>query len=86
MKYSILRAGLMVGALGIFLTGCEHAGPTAAVRKSKPDDPTAWSDRDLARDDSDASAKSSSLPKSSRLPGTWSSEAQAVERSLGVGQ
>jgi hypothetical protein len=85
MKRPILQAGLIVGALALGQTGCQQAGKTDSASKSKPDDPTAWSDRDLTRDDSDSSKTKSGLPKSSGLKGTLSSEAQDIEKSLGVG-
>jgi hypothetical protein len=86
MKRPILRAGLIVGALGVFMPGCQQAAHNEAASKAKPDDPTAWSDKDLVKADANGPGPSSSLPKSSRGTGTWSSEAQSVERSLGIGQ
>ncbi len=92
MNCSILRAGLIFGALGIGLTGCQSAAkPTAkhATKKSDPDDPTAWSSTAFSKGDQDDSATSAasapkSILKSSRLPGSLSSEGAEIERSLGV--
>jgi hypothetical protein len=84
MKRPILLAGMLVGTLG--LAGCQQSGPKEVARQSKPSDPTAWSDKDLPKGDSSDSGTSNGLSKSSRLSGTWSSEAQDVERSLGVGK
>jgi hypothetical protein len=85
MNRPILRAGVIVGVLGLGMTGCQQAQKTDTASKTKPTDPSAWSDKDLSKDDSGSGSSSSSLPRSSRLPGGLSSEAQAVEASLGVG-
>jgi hypothetical protein len=84
MKRPILLAGMLVGTLG--LAGCQQSGQKEVASKTKPDDPTAWSDKDISKLDSTDSGTSNGLSKSSRLSGTWSSEAQDVERSLGVGK
>ena len=86
MKRPILRAGLIVGALGMGLTGCQQAGHTSAVSQGKPGDPTAWTDKDVSGGDAESGTTKSGLPKSSRLSGSWSSEARDIENSLGVGK
>ena len=85
MKRPILRAGLIVGVLG--LAGC-HQAPKAvsASKMSKPDDPTAWSNKDIVRGDSDPTTSRSGLPSSSGLAGSLSPEARDIEKSLGYGR
>jgi hypothetical protein len=87
MKRPILRACLIVGAMMVASVGCQQTDKTAAVSKPKSssNDPTAWSDKDVTRGDSD-SGTTNGLSKSSSLPGTLSPEARDVERSLGVGR
>ena len=84
MKRPILGAGLIVGILGFGQVGCHQAekAKTTDYIPKKADDPTAWTDKDVAQGSSDSADKS--LPKSSRLKGTWSNDAQDIERSLGV--
>jgi hypothetical protein len=84
MKRAFFRAALIVGALGLASTGCQQTEPKEATQKAKVTDPMSWSDKDVMKGDSDSAA--SVLPKSSGLAGTWSGEAQAVERDLGVGK
>jgi hypothetical protein len=84
MKRSISCAGLIVGALSLASTGCQQTDPKEAVQQTKMADPTSWSDKDVAKGDSDSAT--AVLPKSSGRTGSWSSEAQAVERSLGFGR
>jgi hypothetical protein len=86
MKRSFLRAWWIVGALGLGMAGCQETQKKAAVDKSKPDDPTSWSARELSRGDASDSGTANGLSRSSRTAGTWSDEAQSVERSLGVGR
>ena len=84
MKRPIFRVGLIVGALSVASTGCHQAEHKEAVQQTKSVDPMSWSDKDVAKGDSDSAA--AVLPKSSGRSGTWSSEAQSVERDLGIGR
>jgi len=98
MKRPILHAGLIFGALAFGQTGCHQAEKAKTdYSPKKPDDPTAWSDKDVTKDSSDpgsskskssssSSSSSSGLAPSSSPTGTWSSDAQDIERSLGVGR
>ena len=82
MRRSIIRSGLSIGLACAGLAGCQpDHGP--AVRKSKPEDPTAWTGSEISKDEP---AASQGLPKTSRLQGGWSSEARDIENSLGVGR
>jgi hypothetical protein len=83
MKRPILGAGLIVGILALGQAGCHQAdkAKTTDYIPKKADDPTAWTDKDVAKGSSDSA---DALPKSSRLKGSWSSEGQDIERSLGV--
>jgi hypothetical protein len=86
MKLSTLGSGLLVGMLALTQTGCHQAekAKTTDYIPKKPDDPTAWTDKDVTRGSSDTGDKG--LPKSANPRGTWSSEGQEIEKSLGVGQ
>jgi hypothetical protein len=87
MKRPILHAGLIFGALACGQAGCHQAEKAKTdYTPKKPDDPTAWTDKDVTKSstESSASASSSGLAPSTRLKGTWSSDAQDIERSLGV--
>ena len=88
MKRPILHAGLIVGALAFGQAGCHQAdkAKTTDYHPKNPDDPTAWTDKDVAKGSSDSAAGSSSLPQSSGIKGTWSSEGQEIEKSLGIGK
>ena len=79
MKRAILRGGFLI-ALG--LAGCKSDGGSTA-KPSKPEDPTAWTGKELTKDESGASH---GLSKGSRMQGGWSSEARDIENSLGVGR
>lgn len=86
MKRPILHAGLIVAALAFAQAGCHHTDKvkTTDYTPKKADDPTAWTDKDVSKDSSGSSQASSSLPPSSSSKGTWSSDAQEIEKSLGV--
>jgi hypothetical protein len=85
MKRPILRAGLIVGALG--LAGCHQTPKADSASKAKPDDPTAWSNKDITRgSDSDPTTSRSGLPSSAGLAGSLSPEARDIEKSLGYGR
>ena len=84
MKRPIFRVGLVFGALGMASTGCHQADHKEAAQQAKPIDPMSWSDKDVAKGDSDSAG--TVLPKSSGRTGTWSSEAQSIEHDLGVGR
>jgi hypothetical protein len=88
MKRPILRVGLIFGALAIGQAGCHQADKTKTTdyTPKKADDPTAWTDKDSAKATTDSSASSSALSPSSAVKGTWSSEGQDIERSLGIGK
>jgi hypothetical protein len=84
MKCPILRAGLIVGAIGLSLAGCQQTPKTdSASKMSKPDDPTAWPTHDISRGDPDPTTSRSGLPTSSGLSGGLSSESRDIEKSLG---
>jgi hypothetical protein len=86
MKRPILHAGLIVGALAFGQTGCHQTDKkdTADYTPKKPDDPTAWTDKDIAKGTSTDPGSGSALSPSSGLKGTWSSEGQSIEKDLGV--
>lgn len=88
MRSPILGAGLIVAAMAFGQAGCHQASKvkTTEYQPKKPDDPTAWSDKDATKGSSDFGTDSNALPKSSGIKGTWSSEGQDIERSLGVGK
>lgn len=89
MKNPILRVGLIVGTVVCSQVGCHQAEKAKTVTSAdlaKPDDPTAWTDKDVKRGSSDSGAGDSGLPKGSALKGSWSSEGQDIERSLGIGK
>jgi hypothetical protein len=85
MKRPILGAGMIVGILALGQAGCHHTdkAQTTDYIPKKADDPTAWTDKDVSKGSTD-SAENAALPKSSRLKGSWSSEGQDIEKSLGV--
>ena len=66
------------------LAGCQsdHEHGTVA-KKSKPEDPTAWTGSEISKDEPDSSK---GLPKTSRLQGGWSSEARDIEKSWAYGR
>ena len=73
----------------LMMSGC-GANHKQTVRAKAPDDPTAWSgspltDRSESAGDRDAGGGKGFL-KSSRLPGSMSSEGAEIEQSLGVGR
>jgi hypothetical protein len=82
MKRSIIRSGLSIGLACAGLAGCQ-SDHGSVVRKSKPEDPTAWTGSEITKDDS---TSSKGLPRTSGLQGGWSSEARDIENSLGVGR
>jgi hypothetical protein len=84
MKRPIFRVVLFFGVLSMASTGCHQADHKEAAQQTKPIDPMSWSDKDVAKGDSDSAG--AVLPKSSGRTGTWSSDAQSVERDLGVGR
>jgi hypothetical protein len=87
MRSPILSAGLIVGAMAFGQAGCHQADKAkTAYQPKKPDDPTAWTDKDVTKGSSDSGSDPSALPKSSGVKGTWSSEGQDIERSLGIGK
>jgi hypothetical protein len=84
MKRSIIRNGLWIGLVCAGLAGCQSdRGHGSVARKSKPEDPTAWTGSEISKDEP---ASSKGLPKSSGLQGGLSSEARDIENSLGVGR
>jgi len=86
MKLRICQAGLIIGALALGQTGC-HQTPKAKTTDYSPkkaDDPTAWTASDVTRGSSDTGTGNTGLSPSSGRKGTWSSEGQDIERSLGV--
>jgi hypothetical protein len=82
MKRSILHHGLWIGMVCAGLAGCQSSREPVA-RKSKPEDPTAWTGSEISKDEP---ASTKGLPKTSRLQGGLSSEARDIENSLGVGR
>jgi hypothetical protein len=87
MKLRICHVGLVFGALAFGQAGCheaEKAKKSTDYTPKKPDDPTAWTDKDLTRGSSDSGSGNSGLPPGSGIKGTWSSEGQDIEKSLGV--
>jgi hypothetical protein len=88
MKRPFLRAGLVFGMLALAQAGCHHTDKvkTTDYTPKKADDPTAWTDKDVTRGSSDSGAGNSGLAPGSGIKGTWSSEGQEIERSLGVGK
>jgi hypothetical protein len=93
MKCPILHASLIVGALALAQAGCHQANKAKTTEyqpkkpaDSKPDDPTAWTEKDATRGSSDSGAGNSGLAPGSGIKGTWSSEGQDIERSLGIGK
>ncbi len=87
MKRPIVHAGLIVGALAFGQAGCHQAEKAKTdYTPKKPDDPTSWSDKDVTKGSSDSGSGNSGLAPSSGLKGTWSSEGQDIEKSLGVGK
>ena len=82
MTRSNLRHGLAIGLACAGLAGCQ-SDYGSSVRKSKPEDPTAWTGTEITKE---GSSSSQGLPKSSRLQGGLSSEAREIESSLGVGR
>ena len=86
MKRPILIAGWIVGVLGL-AGGCQQTPRKESASKvAKPDDPTAWSNKDVSRGDSDPTTSRSGLPDSSGLAGSLSPEARDIEKSLGYGR
>jgi hypothetical protein len=82
MIHFLLRRGLAVGLVCAGLAGC-RSDDRQAARPSKPEDPTAWTGSELSEAEP---GSTKGRPKSSRLQGGWSSEANEVEKSLGVGR
>lgn len=82
MNRLILRNVLAIGLVSGGLAGCQSDHGSVA-RRSKPEDPTAWTGSEISKDEP---ASSQGLPKTSRLQGGWSSEARDIENSLGVGR
>jgi hypothetical protein len=78
-----LGAGLVVVTLGLASTGCSQTGAKETTSKSKPADPSVWSERDLTNNATDGP---SAPARSSGITGGWSSDAREIEKSLGVGQ
>ena len=84
MKRSILRNGLSVGLVCAGLAGCQSdQGHGTVAKKTKPEDPTAWTGSEISRDEPNSSK---GLPQTSGLQGGWSSEARDIEKSLGYGR
>ncbi len=84
-----LRAGLLLGALG--LAGCHGVPkePASTAKKSTSDDPTAWSSTAISKGDPDDAADSAagspkSIFKADRLSGAMSSQGADIEKSLGI--
>ncbi len=77
MKRPFIGVGLILASIGFASAGCSQTGQKSASSSSKPVDPSAWTDGDTNG--------SSSLAKSGRLSGGWSSESRDIEKSLGVG-
>jgi hypothetical protein len=87
MKRPILRAGLIVGSLGLGLAGCQQTPKAEPMSMGTPKDPTAWANKDVSLGtDPDPTSSRSGLPSSSGLSGGLSSESRDIEKSLGYGR